>query len=135
MIVDTSALLAFFDESEAAHTEVSRLLTEAERPLVVSAFVVAELDYLVLARYGVEAEAKVLDELRSRAWKVELLTSDELASAIALIRQCQDERIGLADASSVLLAQRYRTAEIATLDRRHFGHLRLPDKRPITVLP
>ena len=135
MIVDTSALLAFFDESEKAHDKVARLFAVAERPLVVSAFVVAELDYLVLTRYGVDAEAKVLGELRSRAWKVELITAEELASAIALIQKYGDERIGLTDASNLVLAQRYRTTEIATLDHRHFGHLRLLDRRPVVVVP
>jgi len=135
IIVDTSALLAFFDQSEGAHQAVSRLLTEAERPLVVSAFVVAELDYLVMTRYGVRAEAKVLDELGSSAWRIELLTTDELVAATDLIRRYADERIGLADASNIILAHRYHTTEIATLDHRHFDHLRLPDNSSVSVVP
>jgi predicted nucleic acid-binding protein len=35
-----------------------------------------------------------------------------------------DHGIGVADASNVLLADRYRTTTIATLDRQHFSVLR-----------
>ena len=56
MIVDTSALLAFFDTSEPDHEAVSAVLGAATEPLVVSPYVVAELDYLVASRLGVSAE-------------------------------------------------------------------------------
>ncbi|GEM_PF-2988229 len=62
VIVDTSALLAFFDTSEADHASVSEVLDAAD-VLVVSPYVVAEVDYLVATRHGVDAELAVLDEL------------------------------------------------------------------------
>ena len=57
MIVDTSALLAFFDTDEPDHAAVSGVLARASEPLVVSPYVVAELDYLVASRLGGPAEA------------------------------------------------------------------------------
>ncbi len=36
----------------------------------------------------------------------------------------RDQAIGVADASIVVLADRYRTKELLTLDHRHFGVLR-----------
>ena len=45
VIVDTSALLAFFDASEPDHEAVAAVLAVADA-LVVSPYVVAELDYL-----------------------------------------------------------------------------------------
>ena len=53
MIVDTGALLAFFDTDEPDHETVSAVLGGATEPLVVSPYVVAELDYLVASRLGV----------------------------------------------------------------------------------
>jgi predicted nucleic acid-binding protein len=41
-----------------------------------------------------------------------------------VIEQYQDQGVGLADASLVVLADRFRTRTIATLDRRHFEVLR-----------
>lgn len=65
-IVDTSALLAYFDASEPDHATVEEALgTTADRS-VVSPYVVAELDYLVATRHGVGAEPAVLDEVSGR---------------------------------------------------------------------
>jgi predicted nucleic acid-binding protein len=55
VIVDTSALLAFFDASEPDHEAVSAVLGAADA-LVVSPYVVAELNYLVATRHGVDDE-------------------------------------------------------------------------------
>jgi len=41
-----------------------------------------------------------------------------------VIERYADQRIGVADASNVVLAARYRTRTIVTLDRRHFGVVR-----------
>ena len=67
MIVDTSALLAYFDASERHHEAVAEVIENSDEPLVVSPYVVAELDYLVATRVGVEAELAVIRELSSGA--------------------------------------------------------------------
>ena len=43
--------------------------------------------------------------------------------------------IGLADASIVVLANRYDTDRVLTLDERHFRALRTLDGKPFTLLP
>ncbi|WP_454299230.1 PIN domain-containing protein [Salana multivorans] len=68
MIVDTSALLAYFDAGEPAHRSVAAVIDAATSPLVVSPYVVAEVDYLVLTRHGTAAELVVLEELAGGAW-------------------------------------------------------------------
>lgn len=62
-IVDTSALLAYFDASEPDHATVEEALGTTADRLVVSHYVVAELDYLVTTRHGLGAELPVLDEV------------------------------------------------------------------------
>jgi predicted nucleic acid-binding protein len=52
-----------------------------------------------------------------------------------VISRYRDQGIGLADASIVVLAQRYRTRTIATLDHRHFDVLRSLDDGRFEVLP
>ena len=124
MIVDTSALLAFFDTDEPDHEAVSAVLGGATEPLVVSPYVVAELDYLVASRLGVSAELAVLRELTGGAWDLPAIDVEELVKACAVIERYADQNIGVADASNVILAERYRTRTIVTLDRRHFDVLR-----------
>ena len=135
MIVDTSALLAFFDTDEPDHAAVSGVLASASEPLVVSPYVVAELDYLVASRLGVPAELAVLHELSSGAWDLPGLGSEDLSEARAVVERYADQWIGVADASNVVLAARYRTRTIATLDRRHFDVIRPTGGGRFTILP
>lgn len=135
MIVDTSALLAFFDTDEPDHDAVSAVLGGATEPLVVSPYVVAELDYLVASRLGVSAELAALSELAGGAWDLPAIGAEELRQACSMIDRYADQRIGVADASNVVLAARYRTRTIVTLDRRHFDVMRPLTGGRFTVLP
>ena len=135
MIVDTSALLAFFDNAEPRHRDVARVIDAATEILVVSPYVLAELDYLVATRHGVQAELAVLDELGGGAWELACLDAAELRAARTIVDRYADQRIGLTDASNIVLAQRFHTAVIATLDRRHFSVLRALDGSALTLVP
>lgn len=135
MIVDTSALLAFFDADEPDHHAVSAVLGDATEPLVVSPYVVAELDYLVASRLGVSNELAALSELAGGAWDLPAITTEELRQAGSIIERYADQHIGVADASNVVLAARYRTRTIVTLDRRHFDVVRPLSGGRFTVLP
>ncbi len=56
LVVDTSALLAYFDASEPDHESVAQSLNAEAGLLVVSPYAVAELDYLVATRHGISRE-------------------------------------------------------------------------------
>lgn len=135
MIVDTSALLAFFDANEPAHAAVARTIEDSSEPLVVSPFVVAETDYLVATRYGVAAELAVLRELAGGAWHIAPFGPSDLEACADVVDRYHDQEIGVSDASNVVLAARHGTTVIATLDHRHFDVLRALDGRPFTVVP
>jgi len=47
--------------------------------------------------------------------------TEDLAQAHVVVERYADQSIGLADASIVILAARYQTRTVVTLDRRHFG--------------
>jgi predicted nucleic acid-binding protein len=132
--VDTSALLAFFDASEPDHEAVSEVLAAADDP-VVSPYVVAELAYLVASRHGVDDELAVLDELAGGAWHLAAFDEDQLRRAREVIATYRDQPIGLADASIVVLAERYRTRKVVSLDRQHCDVLRSFDGGYFEVLP
>ena len=76
VIVDTSALLAFFDASEPDHDAVSAALAAAD-VLVVSPYAVAELDYLVATRHGVDDELAVL---AGGAWDLAAFDEESFAA-------------------------------------------------------
>ncbi|MGN6198200.1 PIN domain-containing protein [Humibacter sp.] len=135
LIVDTSALLAYFDGSEPDHGAVRDAIDATTGDLIVSPYVVAELDYLLATRHGVDAELAVLDELSSGAWTLADFADGALRSARTIVAKYKDQAVGLADASNVVLAHRYGTKTIVTLDRRHFDVLRPIDGGRFKVLP
>jgi predicted nucleic acid-binding protein len=90
-----------------------------EGELVVSAFVAAEADYLILTRLGVDAQVAFVEDLAS-AYLVEALDSPGLRQAAGVCSGYRDLELGLADASMVVLADRWSTHCLATFDERDF---------------
>jgi uncharacterized protein len=135
IIVDTSALLAFFNRAEPAHVEVAAVMESTRGPYLVSPYVVAEVDYLVATRHGVEAELAILQELAGGAWTLAHIDEDDLMAARSVIDRYRDQEVGAADASLVVLADRHATRRILTLDRRHFDVLRPLGGGRFTLLP
>ncbi|MGL5927944.1 MAG: PIN domain-containing protein [Dermatophilaceae bacterium] len=117
-------MLALFNRAEPEHERVARIVRATDRPLVLSPYVVAELDYLVATRVGVQAELRVLTELATGDYHLPAFGAAELVAARQVVERYQDQAVGLADASIVVLAHAYRTREVLTLDRRHFSVLR-----------
>lgn len=123
MIADTSALLAYFNAAEPEHERVKAAVASANEPLVVSPFVIAELDYLLATRVSVAAELAVLAELASGAYELPALTASDIAACAKIVQKYSDQQIGVTDASLVVLAKRFDTRFVLTLDRRHFDVL------------
>jgi uncharacterized protein len=124
IVADTSGLLALFNRGEPRHAAVRDLVAATADRLVVSPYVSAELDYLVATRIGVDAELAILAELAGGAYELADFAPDDLHRARRVIERYHDQEIGLADASLVVLADRWGTRELLTLDHRHFDVVR-----------
>lgn len=135
IIVDTSGLLSAIDASQRQHPAALRALTTADPPWVLSPFVLAELDYLLATRAGVTAERALLAEVGRGVYQLEAFDADAIAAAERIVGRYADLEIGLADASIVVLANRYGVRDILTLDERHFRTLRGPGGRSFRILP
>lgn len=135
IIADSSGLLALFDRGEPEHQAVRQVVAGLEEPLVVSPFVVAEVDYLVATRVGVSEELAVLRELGGGAYVLADFGPADLTRATEVIARYLDQAIGVADASLVVLADRYATRRLLTLDRRHFSVLRPLSGGRFSLLP
>lgn len=135
LICDTSGLIAFFDRAEPSHADVAGAVEADPGPYVVSPYVLAELDYVVATRRGMDAELRVLDELAGGAWDLAAFDPADLREARGILDRYEDQDIGLADASLAVLARRHGTRRLLTLDRRHFRLMRAHDGRPFELLP
>ena len=135
ILLDTSGLLAAIDASQHQHRAAVDALGAAEPPWVLSPFVLAELDYLLATRIGVIAERALLAEVGRGVYRVESFDAEAVAAAEAVIGRYADLGIGLADASIVVLAERYGVRDVLTLDERHFRAMRGPGGRSFRLLP
>jgi hypothetical protein len=135
LVVDAGALFAQANEADPHHAQVRTTMLEEREDLVTTEFAIAEADYLILDRLGPAAEAAFLEDLVSGTFLVECLDRDGLAAARDLIDRYRDLRIGLADASLVVLASRYDTRRILTFDERAFRAVAPLSGGSFTVLP
>lgn len=135
IIADTSGLLAMFNTREPRHVDVRGAVEDQDQALVVSPYVLAELDYLLATRLGVSAELTVLAELAAGAYQLDHLDERDLQRCATVIDRYRDQAIGIADASIVVMAERHRTRTVLTLDHRHFDVLRPLDGGRFRLLP
>ena len=103
--------------------------------LVVPPTVLAELDYMVDQRVGAGAAISVMRELSSGEYDIPIFGGSDLARAADVMTTYVDLRLGLVDASLIVLAKRYKTHDILTLDQRHFRVVRSLSGRPFRLLP
>jgi uncharacterized protein len=135
IICDTSGLFAAYNAKQAGHRETLAAVNGAGGPLVVSQYVVTELDHLLRTKVGVDAELGMLRDIEAGAYDVTALSEQELGRAIALIEQYADRNLGIADAANVVLAARHRTTNLLTLAERDFRVVRPLWGDAFTLLP
>jgi uncharacterized protein len=135
IILDTSGVYAFKDESTDEHTAVRQVLESDPGPFIMSPFVLAELDYLLAERLGQAVEREVLEDVAGGAYELAEFGPDDVLAAMELIDRYSDLKIGLADASVAVLAARHRTTRLLTLDERDFRPMRPLFGTAFTLLP
>lgn len=121
--------------TEVRHPRVLEVVESNPGPRVVSPYVLAELDYLLARWWGAEAAAAAVAELSDGSWELAGFDANGLQTVHELMLRYRDQPIGLTDASLVVLAARYRTNRILTLDHRHFRVLRALDGGSFSLLP
>jgi len=133
--MDTSGLLAALFPDQNHHEACARALLEAEPPRILSPFVIAELDYLILKYAGVEAEVALIDEIARGVYEIPQVKRSEWRDIEIMLKRYANLRIGLADASLIIFADRYETKDVLTLDQRHFRAMRPTTFANFRILP
>ena len=134
IVADTSGVFAALDRSQPAHGRV-RAVVELGDVLVLSPFVLAELDYLLATRISPAAALELLRDVEQGAYELAPFAVDDVAAARQVVERYGDLGIGLADASIVVAAERYGTVRVLTLDERHFRALRPLGGERFELLP
>ncbi len=124
------------DPNQNGHADFREALQSAQGPLVISPFVVAELDYIILRDYGRRDQLAFLDEVNRGAYALVALGAKDFARARALLDDYDYlPGFGIADASNVVLAERYETRDILTTDQRDFRRIELYGGYYFQILP
>jgi uncharacterized protein len=135
IVVDTSVIVAYMNAADDCHPAVAGWLDRVDDDLSTTPLIVAEADHLVRVRGGRAALKALRADLATGAYLVEWWPG-AMASAVNVAERYADTGLGLADASLVVLAERFATSDIATLDERHFRAVRpLAGSEAFTLLP
>jgi predicted nucleic acid-binding protein len=124
VVVDTGAMLALLDKDDRHHVAVRALYARDPDAWLLPWAILPEVDYLVATELGHAAERVWFDDVATGAFAIEWGRDDDLAAAHAIARKYEALQMGLVDAVVMVIAERL-TADIATLDLRHFGAVRL----------
>jgi predicted nucleic acid-binding protein len=124
LVADTGALVALLDRDDTHHRATRALFAADPEAWILPWAILPEVDYLVFTRLGERVQRVWLDDLARGAFAVEWGKAEDLTFAHALIRQYGSLDMGLVDAVVMVIAERLG-ADIATLDLRHFGAVRL----------
>lgn len=137
MICDTSGLIAGYDERDPDGSAVRELLDADAGSLIVSPFVLAEVDYMIMTRSGAAAELVLREDLADGVYQVAEFTQLDAKRVVQLCQQYADLNLGIADAHTMCLtrADRYDTRRILTFDHRHFRAVKPPQGGVFTLLP
>ena len=135
ILLDTSGLLAWIDQSQRFHDAVVERMRSTRPPYLLSPFVLAEADYLLSTRVSTFAQRALLSEVGAGVFRLESFSATEVGHALKVLEKYGDLSVGLTDASIVVLAERYGIRNLLTLDERHFRVLRGPRGEPFRLLP
>ena len=131
----TSALVAAHGRIQPIQGNAERVLRDDPGPLILSPFVLAELDYMVNRDSGADGELKVLADVAGGVHSLAEFSRADVAQAAGVVERYSDLRIGLGDASIVVLAASYGTTGVLTLDERHWRAMRPLRAEAFTILP
>jgi hypothetical protein len=133
VLVDTGAVIALLDRRDDWHPACSSALGDLRLPLITSEAVLTELFHL----FGDSArETRTLwTFLRSGAVTIAPVSDVDLPRLNALMEKYQDRPMDFADATLVLLAERFLISRIFTVDHDDFETYRIGGRRPFEIVP
>jgi predicted nucleic acid-binding protein len=139
IVADTSALFAGFDADQPEQSRIAAIM-ETET-LAISPLVITELDHLVHRDLGFSATMQVIDALAGRMtdgqYRLPELKPGDIVAAQGIRAKYEALHLDLADAVGVVLADRYKTDRILTLDQRDYRAIKplTPGLHAFHILP
>ena len=131
VLVDSSFLIALYDQSDFYHTRCLRTYESLDRPLVTCEAVITESIYML--RYVSGAAEALLASIECGALEIGFRLSEAAGKVQAILRKYRDTPADFADACLIAMADELDTGDILTLDS-DFVHYRWRRTRPFRML-
>lgn len=135
LLVDTGPLVAYLNRNDPDHARCAALFDARADELVVTPYVLTEACYLVAKYIGADAEINLVEAVAADDLSQAEITAADLGRIAELMRRYRGFPLGIADASVVAVAERFRLDEVATLDRRHFPAITPAHVPSLALLP
>ena len=127
VVADTSGIIAASDRNARESAACQGVLRDAGT-VIVSPLVLTEVDHLAKARLGGRARTAIIDFILGQVRQSRFLIPETGLEVLGAGRMTQQRYasldLDLADAVNVVLAAKYRTHTVLTLDRRDFRAIR-----------
>jgi predicted nucleic acid-binding protein len=131
VLVDSSFLIALYDQSDFDHMRCLRTYESLDRPLVTCEAVVTESVYML--RYMSGAPEALLASIESGALEIGFRLSEAAGSIHSIMKKYRDTPADFADACLIHMADELDSGDILTLDS-DFAHYRWRKTRPFRML-
>ncbi len=135
ILLDTSALLAYFYERDKNHTPAVMMMNQlGNETLIVPSPVLSELFYMLSTPAGYK-RAILGDAITRRSFSIVPLDSDVFIRMEAIMNRYLDAEFDYADTAIMALAERLKISRVFTFDRRDFTVYRPTHADALTLLP
>ena len=131
VLVDSSFLIALYDQSDFDHTRCLSTYESLDRPLVTCEAVITESVYML--RYVSGAAEALLASIKCGALEIGFMLSEAAGSIQSIMKKYRDTPADFADACLIHMADELDTGDILTLDN-DFAHYRWRRTRPFRML-
>lgn len=133
IILDTGALVALLDRSEATHERCVRFFSSFRGGVYTTEPVLTEALYLLGP--SAKAQQRCIDFILKGGAALVPQSAASLSRAAILMNKYHDIPMDFADATLVVLAEETGINEIFTLDIRGFQAYRIHGRKHFTTLP
>jgi predicted nucleic acid-binding protein len=121
IVADTGAVVALVDRDDRWHEPIRALFEADPGAWVIPWATLPEIDHLLGAHVGKNAQDAFLSDLADGAFAIEWGQHEDVQRAHALHKRYRALRLGLVDGVVIAVAERLRAKAVVTLDVRRFG--------------
>ena len=120
IFIDTSALYAYFDQSDSNHSNAFSQIQKIQIPLVTTNYVVDETITLLARNLGVHIAYKIgTDLLNEHFAKIVSILLDDEKNALEILNKYVDKKISFTDCTSFVIMEKLNIKTAFSFDK-HF---------------